>query len=114
MEQIFNDQQSAKYQKAVAILRELSQAEGEDVANRAFAEAVYEDRRKKYLKWGSVKMVSGKHPCFYRLKKENCPDAHSQSDYPKCILRSPIDDHIYEFTKDGKTNSLVARSEERR
>ena len=109
MEQIFNNQQSAKYQQAVAILRELLQAEGEDVANRAFAEAVSDDRKKAFLKSGGVKMVRGKHPCFYRLKKERCPDDHSQSDYPKCVLRSPIDDHIYEFTKNGKTDSLVAQ-----
>jgi hypothetical protein len=109
MEQIFNNQQSAKYQQAVAILRELLQAEGEDIANRAFAEAVYADRRKTYLKSGGVKMLRGTHPCFYRLKKERCPDAYSHTEYPKCILRSPIDDHIYEFTKNGKTVSLVAQ-----
>jgi hypothetical protein len=109
MEQIFNDEQSAKYRQAVAILRELLQAEGEDVANRAFAEAVSDDRKTAFLKSGGVKMVRGKPPCFYRLKKESCPDAHSQADYSKCVLRSPIADHIYEFTKNGKTHSLVAQ-----
>lgn len=106
----FNLKPSRRYNQAVNILRELSQAEGFNNACAAFNEVVSEERLNKYLADHGGSSIRMGHKCFYHLNGEkHCPDTWSQSDYSKCILLAPIHDHLDELVKDRKTVSMLAQ-----
>ncbi|NUM45378.1 MAG: hypothetical protein HUU38_11795 [Anaerolineales bacterium] len=102
MKRNFNDKPTAKYLKAVSMLMELLEDEGADTVKRAYAEAVFERKIQGYKR--DMKAPRDSHVCVSRLKGERCPGEKCHS--PVCI---PGMDHVSEWRKDGKTESIVSQ-----
>lgn len=106
----FHQDGSQKYKQAVIAIQELLAAEGADVANRAYAEAIHTAVRDAYQKEKGATPAKGSHVCVNRLKgSKNCPDKHNTTGTAKCDLRIPASDHLSEWVKDGETYSIVSQ-----
>ncbi len=104
MNRIFNDQQTAKYIKAVDILLELLQAEGFFAVDCAYAEAICEERKRAFAEKIGVESIIESRACFRRLQgKQRC------SCEKMGTLNAPINDHLSEIKKDGKTIAILAQ-----
>ena len=106
----FHKNGSLKYKQAVKSIQDLVAAEGADVANRAYAEAIHIAVRDVYQKDRGVTPEKDSHVCVNRLKgSKNCPDKYNSSGIAKCDLRIPASDHLSEWVKDGETFSIVSQ-----
>ena len=91
-------------------IQDLVAAEGLDVANRAYAEAVHVYVRDKYQEQNNLTPSSDTHVCIHRLKRTGkCPDKFNGTGVAKCDLRMPVADHLSEWLKDGKTYSIISQ-----
>ena len=101
VETYFLDRPSDLYITAVAALRELLVAEGEDHVNRAFADAVAVARQKRFVDVKGVTEGGDGHACVYRLTGKDCPKEPSHRDLP-------AGEHVTEWVKDGQTVSITS------
>jgi hypothetical protein len=103
----FKSKASDRYRQAVQCLRALIAEESLDDAERAYAEAVEEHRRKVYAK-GAGKQSQDSHVCVHRLLGKRCP---SRSNYEEMCetQRLPGADHLSEWRKADGTRRIVSQ-----
>jgi excisionase family DNA binding protein len=99
------NQPSNLYLQVVEIIRMLIDHEGIDHAQRAFAQAAFLAIR-SYVT-SHLKPRSGSHVCHHRLLgKKKCPDTF---EHPCDSPNFPGQDHISEWTRDGKTVKIISQ-----
>ena len=102
----FVSKPSARYLKAVKVLRELLHDANVDLVKRAYAEAIWAS--KAHLWRRDLRGPGDGHVCVSRLKGESCPDG------PESICESaqaviPGSDHLSEWCNDDETVAIVSQ-----
>ncbi len=99
MKRQFVTNPSSQYLEAVAALRQLLAAGGQEIVQCAYAEALWEAKLATFRT--DVTGPGDAHVCLHRLKGEPCPE---RCDSPQVI---PGVNHSSEWVKDGQTEKIV-------
>ncbi|HBT47265.1 MAG TPA: hypothetical protein DEA73_05220 [Peptococcaceae bacterium] len=102
----FVDRPSDLFREAVRALERLVEEKGLDMAERAFATAVWEKRREAFAKRLGVKPTTG-HVCLNRLVKGHCKGMELM--FPKCFWLPAANDHVSLWLKDGNLHVYVSQ-----
>ncbi|GFN22168.1 hypothetical protein [Thermanaeromonas sp. C210] len=102
----FVNRPSSPFHEAVQALERLAGEEGLEMAERAFATAVWEKRREAFAKRLGVKPTAG-HVCLNRLVKGHCKGTGLM--FPKCFWLPVVNVHVSLWLRDGKPHVYVSQ-----
>lgn len=100
------DRRSELYESALTAIRALAEAEGTDLATRAYAEATWDLDRDGYAASRKLKLANGP-VCIQRIHGKRCREFSSYG--TRCECHPPADDHPSLWNKERKPERYLSQ-----